>query len=84
MIALPEMSLPSAVDTVKFLGSAVNTIQTLYYRYVICLKRSEGGRRQAERSVFNFFFSKVGCFLGKILGLRQTKKGVKIVATAGR
>ena len=30
------------------------------------------------------FFSKVGCFKGKILGLRQTKKGVKIVATAGR
>ena len=55
MIALPEMSLPSAVDTVKFLGSAVNTIQTLYYRYVICLKRSEGGRRLTERSVFKFF-----------------------------
>ena len=30
------------------------------------------------------FLSKVGCFIGKILGLRQTKKGVKIVATTGR
>ena len=45
------------------------------------LKQSEGGRRPTERSVFNFF-PKVGCFIGKILGLRQTKKGVKIVATA--
>ena len=59
MIALPEMSLPSAVDTVKFLGSAVNTIQMLYYRYVICLKRSEGGRRPTERSVFKFSFRKL-------------------------
>ena len=29
-------------------------------------------------------FSKIGCSIGKILGLRQTKKGVKIMATAGK
>ena len=31
-----------------------------------------------------YFFSKVGFFIGNILGLRQTKKGVKIVATANQ
>ena len=51
---------------------------------LICLKQSEGARRPTERSVFNFFFSKVGCYIGIILGLRQTEKGVKMMATAGR
>ena len=35
MIALPEMSLPSAVDTVRFLGSAVR-YSGVSMRYVIC------------------------------------------------
>ena len=48
------------------------------------LKWSEEGRMPTKRSVFNFFFRKLAVLLGKILGLRQTKKGVKIVATAGR
>ena len=48
------------------------------------LKQSEGGQRLTERSTFKFFFSKVGCFISKILGLRQTKKGVGIMATANR
>ena len=50
-------------------------------------KFTESGAREAEgrpSEVSLSFFSKVGCFIGKILGLRQTKKGVKIVATAGR
>ena len=44
--------------------------------------KSEYKGRPSEVSLN--FFSKVGCFIGKILGLRQTKKGVKIVATVGR
>ena len=49
------------------------------------LKWSEEGRIPTKRSVFNFFFfRKLAVLLGKILGLRQTKKGVKIVGTAGR
>ena len=47
------------------------------------LKRSEEAEgRPSEVSLI--FFLEVGCYIGKILGLRQTKKGVKIVAMAGR
>ena len=47
---------------------------------------AEGGKSLAVKSgeASLIFFLKIGCFIGKILGLRQTKKGVKIVATAGR
>ena len=47
--------------------------------------KAERGRPKDDRAKrLQIFLSKVGCFIGKILGLRQTKKGVKIVATAGR
>ena len=42
---------------------------------IIFLKRSEGGRRPTERSVFKFFFPKVGCFIDKILDLRWNSLG---------
>ena len=46
-------------------------------------RASEAKGRPSEASLI-FFFSKVGCFIGKILGLSQTEKGVKMMATAGR
>ena len=42
----------------------------------------EAESRPSEASLI--FFPKVGCFKGKILGLRQTKKGVKIISMAGK
>ena len=51
------------------------------------LKRSKGGWRPTERSVFKFFFES-WLFYRQDFGFlnlkRQTKKGMKIVALAGR
>ena len=54
----------------------------------IILSKAKRGRPKADQAkrlyFFSYFFMKVGGFIGKILGLRQTKKGVKIVAMAWR
>ena len=53
--------------------------------FVDDLSKAEQGRPKADRAKrLKIFFSKVGFFIGKILGLRQTKIGVRIMAMAGR
>ena len=50
------------------------------------LSKAERRRPKADRAKrLSIFFSKVGCFIGKILGLRQTiKRGENRGDTAGR